>query len=84
MIPKTIIEKILDAAHIEDVVGEFLTLQKRGTVYRALCPFHQEKTPSFTVTPLRNMFYCFGCHKGGDVITFLMEHENMTYPEAVK
>lgn len=84
MIPKTIIEKILDVAHIEDVVGEFLTLQKRGTVYRALCPFHQEKTPSFTVTPLRNMFYCFGCHKGGDVITFLMEHENMTYPEAVK
>ena len=84
MIPKTIIEKILDAAHIEDVVGEFLPLQKRGTVYRALCPFHQEKTPSFTVTPNRSMFYCFGCHKGGDVITFLMEHENMTYPEAVR
>ena len=84
MIPKTIIEKILDAAHIEDVVGEFLPLQKRGTVYRALCPFHQEKTPSFTVTPNRSMFYCFGCHKGGNVITFLMEHENMTYPEAVR
>jgi DNA primase len=84
MIPKTIIEKILDAAHIEDVVGEFLPLQKRGTIYRALCPFHQEKTPSFTVTPNRSMFYCFGCHKGGNVITFLMEHENMTYPEAVR
>lgn len=84
MIPKTIIEKILDAAHIEDVVGEFLTLRKSGTIYRALCPFHQEKTPSFTVTPHRNMFYCFGCHKGGNVITFLMDHENMTYPEAVK
>lgn len=84
MIPKTIIEKILDAAHIEDVVGEFLTLRKRGTIYRALCPFHQEKTPSFTVTPHRNMFYCFGCHKGGNVITFLMDHEKMTYPEAVK
>ena len=63
MIPKTIIEKILDAAKIEDVVGEFLLLQKRGTVYRALCPFHQEKTPSFTVTPYRSMFYCFGCHR---------------------
>mgnify|MGYP000045620815 FL=1 len=84
MIPKTIIEKILDAAHIEDVVGEFLPLQKRGTIYRALCPFHQEKTPSFTVTPNRSMFYCFGCHKGGNVITFLMEHENMTYPEAIR
>ena len=84
MIPKTIIEKILDAAHIEDVVGEFLPLQKRGTIYRALCPFHQEKTPSFTVTPNRSMFYCFGCHKGGNVITFLMEHENMTYPETVR
>jgi len=84
MIPKTIIEKILDAAHIEDVVGEFLPLQKRGTIYRALCPFHQEKTPSFTVTPNRSMFYCFGCHKGGNVITFLIEHENMTYPEAVR
>ena len=84
MIPKTIIEKILDAAHIEDVVGEFLPLQKRGTIYRALCPLHQEKTPSFTVTPNRSMFYCFGCHKGGNVITFLMEHENMTYPEAVR
>ena len=84
MIPKAIIEKILDAAHIEEVVGEFLSLQKRGVIYRALCPFHQEKTPSFTVTPNRSMFYCFGCHKGGNAITFLMEHENMTYPEAVK
>ena len=84
MIPKTIIEKILDAAHIEDVVGEFLPLQKRGTIYRALCLFHQEKTPSFTITPNHSMFYCFGCHKGGDVITFLMDHENMAYPEAVR
>ena len=84
MIPKAIIEKVLDATHIEEVVGEFLSLQKRGIIYRALCPFHQEKTPSFTVTPNRSMFYCFGCHKGGNAITFLMEHENMTYPEAVK
>ena len=60
MILKTIIEKILDTAHIEDVVGEILPLQKRGTIYRALCPFYQEKTLSFTVTPNRSMFYCFG------------------------
>lgn len=84
MIPKAIIEKVLDATHIEEVVGEFLSLQKRGVIYRALCPFHQEKTPSFTVTPNRCMFYCFGCHKGGNAITFLMEYENMTYLEAVK
>ena len=84
MIPEAIIEKILDAAHIEEVVDEFLSLQKQGIIYRALCPFHQEKTPSFTVTPNRSMFYCFGCHKGGNAITFLMEYENMTYPEAVK
>lgn len=84
MIPKAIIEKVLDATHIEEVVGEFLSLQKRGVIYRALCPFHQEKTPSFTVTSNRCMFYCFGCHKGGNAITFLMEHENMTYLEAVK
>ena len=56
MIPKAIIEKVLDAAHIEEVVGEFLSLQKRGIIYRALCPFHQEKTPSFTVTPNRSKF----------------------------
>jgi DNA primase len=84
MIPQAIIEKILDAAHIEEGGGEFLALQKRGIIYRALWPFHQEKTPSFTVTPNRSMFYCFGCHKGGNAITFLMEHENITYPEAMK
>lgn len=84
MISNNIIEKILDQTRIEEVVGEFVPLRKCGVNYKALCPFHQEKTPSFTVSPHRGMFYCFGCQKGGNAITFLMEHENMTYPEAVK
>ena len=84
MISRSIIERILDATKIEDVIGEFVTLHRSGHFYKGLCPFHEERTPSFTVTPHRNMFYCFGCKKGGDVITFLMEHGNMTYPEAVK
>jgi DNA primase len=82
MISYTTIEKILDAIKIEDVIGEFVTLHRSGRFYKGLCPFHEEHTPSFTVTPHRNMFYCFGCKKRGDAITFLMEHENMTYPEA--
>ena len=84
MIPKTIIEKILDRTRIEEVIEEFVPLRKSGVNYKALCPFHQERTPSFTVSPHRGMFYCFGCKKGGNAITFLMEHENMTYPKAVK
>ena len=84
MISYTTIEKILDAIKIEDVIGEFVTLHRSGRFYKGLCPFHEEHTPSFTVTPSRNMFYCFGCKKGGDAVTFLMEHENMTYPEALK
>lgn len=84
MIPKIIIEKILDQTRIEEVIEEFIPLRKSGVNYKALCPFHQERTPSFTVSPHRGMFYCFGCKKGGNAITFLMEHENMTYPEAVK
>ena len=84
MIPKAIIEKILDRTRIEEVVETFIPLRKSGANYKALCPFHQENTPSFTVTPHRGIFYCFGCKKGGNAITFLMEHENMSYPEAVR
>src|SRR5574344_2137319 len=84
MISHSIIERILDATKIEDVIGEFVTLHKSGRFFKGFCPFHEERTPSFTVTPYRNMFYCFGCKKGGNATTFLMEHENMTYPEAVK
>lgn len=82
MIQQDDIERILAAADIKEVIGEFVTLKKRGTNYVACCPFHSEKTPSFTVFPRYDVYKCFGCGKRGDVIGFLMEHENMTYPEA--
>ncbi len=84
MIPKETIQDIIDTARIEEVVGEFVNLKKRGVTYVGLCPFHNEKTPSFTVTPKRGIFKCFGCGKGGDAINFLMEHEHFNYPEALK
>ncbi len=76
--------EILDAARIEEVVEEFLTLRRRGANLVGLCPFHSERTPSFNVSPARNIFKCFGCGKGGDAVTFLMEHEGFTYPEALR
>lgn len=84
MIPPKQVQDILDAARIEDVVGEFVTLKRRGVNLIGLCPFHGEKTPSFNVNPARNIFKCFGCGKGGDSVTFLREHENMTYLEALR
>ncbi len=83
-IPASIVRQIRDAAKIEEVLGEFLTLKKRGKDYVSLCPFHAEKTPSFYVSPTKGIFKCFGCGKGGDVITFLQEHEQMTYVEALR
>lgn len=77
-------EQILQAAHIEEVVGEFVTLKKRGSNMWGNCPFHNEKTPSFSVNPARNIFKCFGCGKAGDSAKFLMEHEHFTYPEALR
>ena len=77
-------EQILQAAHIEEVVGEFVTLKKRGSNLWGNCPFHNEKTPSFSVNPARNIFKCFGCGKAGDSAKFLMEHEHFTYPEALR
>jgi DNA primase len=77
-------EEILSASRVEEVIGEFVNLKKRGTNYIGLCPFHAEKTPSFNVSPIRGIFKCFGCGKAGDVITFLMEHEKFTYPEALR
>jgi len=82
-IPKETVEQILQAAHIEEVVGEFVTLKKRGSNLWGNCPFHNEKTPSFSVNPARNIFKCFGCGKAGDSAKFLMEHEHYTYPEAL-
>ena len=78
------IEKIKDATNIVEVVSEFVSLRKRGINYVGLCPFHNEKTPSFYVSPTRGFFNCFGCGKGGTAITFIMEHEQMTYPEALR
>ena len=83
-IPKETVDQILQAARIEEVVGEFVTLKKRGANYIGLCPFHNEKTGSFNVNPARNIFKCFGCGKGGDSAKFLMEHEHITWVEALR
>ena len=83
-IPRETVDQILQTARIEEVVGEFVTLKKRGTNLWGTCPFHNEKTPSFSVNPARNIFKCFGCGKGGDSARFLMEHEHLTYPEALR
>lgn len=84
MIDRETVDRIFAAANIVDVVSDFVTLKKRGTNYMACCPFHNEKTPSFVVSPAKGLFKCFGCGKGGNAVTFVMEHENMTYPEALK
>jgi len=84
MIPHHTVEQILDAAQITDVVSEFVTLRKRGVNFLGLCPFHNEKTPSFTVSPTKGIFKCFGCGKGGNSVNFIMEHESLSYPEALK
>lgn len=83
-IPREIVEQILQTARIEEVVSEFVTLKKRGANLIGCCPFHNEKTPSFNVNPARNIFKCFGCGKAGDSAKFLMEHEHLTYPEALR
>ena len=84
MIDQLTIEKILDAANIVDVVSEFVTLRRRGVNFVGLCPFHNEKTPSFYVSPSKGICKCFSCGKGGNVIHFLMEHEQMSYWDAAK
>ena len=83
MIPDHIQKVIKDRAEIAEVVGHFLSLRKTGSRLKTLCPFHDEKTPSFHVTPSKGIFKCFGCGKGGDGIHFLMEHERMSYPDAL-
>ncbi len=84
MIPQDTVNKILDAAQIVDVVGDFVTLKRRGANYIACCPFHNEKTPSFSVSPSKGIFKCFGCGKSGTAVGFVMEHENLSYSEALK
>ncbi|MCD8290874.1 MAG: DNA primase [Prevotella sp.] len=84
MIDKATIDKIMDAANIVDVVSEFVTLRKAGVNYKGLCPFHNEKTPSFVVSPSKGYCHCFSCGKGGTAVGFIMEHEQMSYPEALR
>lgn len=84
MIDQATIDRILDAAQIVDVVSEFVTLRKRGVNYIGLCPFHNEKTPSFSVSPSKGLCKCFSCGKGGNVVHFIMEHEQLSYYEALK
>src|SRR6056297_227482 len=84
MIDHNTIQKIIDTADIVDVVQDFVNLKKRGVNYLGLCPFHNEKTPSFTVSPSKGIYKCFGCGKGGNAVNFIMEHEHLSYPEALK
>ncbi|MBP3701434.1 MAG: DNA primase [Lachnospiraceae bacterium] len=82
--PDELVEEVRTRNDIVDVVGQYVRLTKKGSTYFGLCPFHNEKTGSFSVAPNKQMYYCFGCHAGGNVITFLMEYENITFPEALK
>ncbi len=84
MIKPETIQNIIETARIEEVIGDFVSLKKRGANYLGLCPFHNEKTPSFSVSPSKGIYKCFGCGKAGNVVNFVMEHEHYTYPEALK
>lgn len=84
MIDQATIDRIMDAAQIYDVVSDFVTLRKRGVNYVGLCPFHDDKTPSFYVSPAKGLCKCFACGKGGNAVHFIMEHEQLTYPEALR
>ena len=84
MIDRATVDKIMDAVNIVDVVGEFVNLRKSGVNYKGLCPFHDDKTPSFMVSPARQICKCFSCGEGGNAVNFLMKHEQITYPEALR
>ena len=84
MIPQETVDLILDTARVEEVVGDYVTLKRRGASLWACCPFHNEKTPSFAVTPSKGIYKCFGCGKSGSAVGFVMEYEHMTYPEALR
>ena len=84
MIDRITIERIMDSVEIVDVIQDFVTLKKRGVNYVGLCPFHNEKTPSFTVSPSKGIYKCFGCGSGGNAVNFVIEHEHLSYPEALK
>ena len=85
MISETTVQRAIDAAEVYDILSDFLPdLRKKGSVYTCCCPFHSERTPSFTVNPARNRWHCFGCDKGGDAIEFLKEHQNMSFSDAIE
>ena len=84
MISKEDIDKIFDAARVEEVVGEHVTLKKRGANLIGLCPFHDEKTPSFYVSPAKGIYKCFGCGKGGNAVNFIMDKDKVSYPDALR
>lgn len=84
MIDRQTIDRIMDAANIVDVISEFVTLRKRGTSYKGLCPFHDDTTPSFSVSPAKGIYKCFACGESGNTLNFIMKHEQMTYPEALR
>ena len=84
MIPQETVQKILDTARVEEVIGDFVTLRRRGADYWACCPFHNEKTPSFHIIPAKGQYYCFGCHKGGSALGFIMDYEHLSYVEALR
>src|SRR6185436_20565596 len=84
LFPQAFIEDLRLQASILQVIQEYVPLKAAGRVYKGLCPFHSEKTPSFQVDPEKGFFYCFGCHRGGDVFKFLELHENVAFPDAVR
>jgi DNA primase len=84
LIPEEVVQEVLLRTDIVDVIGDYVQLKRTGANAKGLCPFHQEKTPSFTVSPAKGLFYCFGCHASGNIFRFLMQHEHMAFPEAVR
>ena len=84
MIDQSTIDRIFDTAKIEEVVGDYVTLKRRGANMIGHCPFHNEKTPSFSVSPSKNIYKCFGCGEGGNPVNFIMKIENLSYYEALK
>ena len=84
MISKKSIDQVIQTAKVEEVINDFVNLKKRGANFLGLCPFHNEKTPSFNVSPSKNIYKCFGCGKAGDPIQFVIEHEKLSYPEAIR
>ena len=83
-IPDSTIQEIRSRVDIVDLIGRYVELKRAGSNFKGLCPFHGEKTPSFNVNIDRQIFHCFGCHEGGDVIGFVIKHEGLTFPEAVR